>query len=243
MLDEVANVITERHGDTPLNNTPHFRRWVYPNFYDRADLIDQQDQVQMLIQPQGKYAMIHGAVMGRGMDISIIDALGGTAKTGKTASGTAPLPEGQKIAHGGSGLTVQKLRQAKKILDRNEVDEMHPRFFICSAEEMDNLLGTTEVTSSDFNTVRALVHGEFDTFLGFKFIRSERLRKEPSDNSRKCYAYAMPAICFKVWMEPSVTADRRPDKRNAWQLYTSGSWGATRLEDEMVVEVETVNAS
>jgi len=231
------NRVTERHGDTPLNNTPHTRRWAYPERYDYVDLLDEADTTKLLADPTGKYLQVHAALMGRQIDEDIISALGGTAKAGKTANEDKALPSGQKIAHGSAGLTVDKLRQAKRILDQNEVDLMHPRFFVGSAEELEDLLGTTEVTSSDYNAVRALVHGEADTFLGFNMIWSERLTE--ASNVRKCYAFAMPAVCLFIWQEPSTMSSVRVDKRNANQLYSRGEWGAVRAEDEMVVEVST----
>lgn len=226
-----ANVVDTRHGDTPLNNTPHLRRWAYPVDYDYADLIDQEDQVRMLAQPQNKYVRVHAAIMGREIDIEIVRALAGTAKAGKTANENKALPAGQKIAANSKRLVVDKLREAKRILDENEVDPMYPRFLAVNAQGIQNLLETTEVTSADYNTVRALVHGEINTFLGFNIVPCERVPTE------KAYAYASAAACLKMWREPGTVADRRPDKRNAMQLYTSGTWGAVREEDEMVVEI------
>lgn len=231
------NRVTERHGDTPLNNTPHSRRWAYPERYDYADLLDEADTTKLLANPTGEYLQVHSFIMGRQIDEDVISALGGTAKAGKTASEDKTLPSAQKIAHGSAGLTVDKLRQAKRILDQNEVSPMHPRFFVGSAEELEDLLGTTEVTSSDYNAVKALVNGEADTFLGFNMVWCERLTE--SSNVRKCYAFAMPAVCLYFWEEPHTTTSVRVDKRHANQLYSRGEWGAVRVEDEMVVEVST----
>ena len=236
-----ANVVDTRHGDTPLNNTPHLRRWAYPVDYDYADLIDQEDQVRMLAQPQNKYVRVHAAIMGREIDIEIIRALSGTAKAGKTANENKALPTAQKVTLQNNSTTVRLsaagYRTAKRILDENEVDEMYPRFFVTNARGIENLLETTKVTSADYNTVRALAHGEMMPFCGFTTIQCERVP------ANKAYAYASAAACLKMWREPGTVADRRPDKRNAMQLYTSGTWGAVREEDEMVVELTFDNDS
>ena len=226
-----ANVVDTRHGDTPLNNTPHSKRWAYPVDYDYADLIDTEDRVRMLAQPDNAYMRVHAAIMGREIDIEIVRALSGTTKAGKTASEDKALPAGQKIAQGSKRLNVDKLRTAKRILDENEVDEMYPRFLALNAQGLQNLLEEEETTSADYNTIRALVAGQLNTYMGFTLIRCERVPDE------KAYAFAQPAVCLKTWREPGTVADRRPDKRNAMQLYTSGTWGACRLEDEMVVEI------
>lgn len=233
---DAPNEINERHGDTPLNNTPQTRRWGFIRDYDVADLIDKQDRVKMLINLDSIYTMRHAGTMGRGMDDSIISALYATAITGHTGTGTTAFPTStQQLASGSTGLTIDKLNRAKEILDGNEVDEFYPRFFAASSRQMRELLEDDKVTSSDFNTVKALVQGQVDTFLGFKFIRTERLISTSS--VRNCFAWAQPAIRFGTAMSPNSTASPRPDKRYASQIYTCGSWGALRTEDEMVVSV------
>ena len=86
---------------------------------------------------------------------------------------------------------------------------------------MSNLLGTTQVTSSDFNSVKALVQGEVDTFLGFKFITSNRLAK--GGNDRTCIAFAQDGITLAVGKDVSARIDERADKSYACLLYTSPS--------------------
>lgn len=233
---DAPNRIESRHSDTPLNNTPQTRRWGFIKDYDVADLIDKQDRVKMLIQLDSVYTMRHAGTMGRGIDDSIITALYATAVTGHTGSGTTAFPTStQQIASGSTGLSIDKLNRAKEILDHNEVDEFYPRFFVATSRQIRELLEDDKVTSQDFNTVKALVRGEIDTFLGFKFVRSERLAV--SSSVRNCFAYAQPAIRFGMSMSPNSTASVRPDKRNASQIYTCGSWGALRVEDAMVVSV------
>ena len=232
---DTPNTITQLHGDTPLNNTPHSRRWGFTVDYDVADLIDKQSKVKLLIDPNSRYVRRHSSTMGRGIDDTIISALEGNAAEGHTGSTTVALPVAQKIASGSVGLTIAKLRNAKRLLDAAEVDEFIPRFFIAGSTQMDNLLGTMEATNSDYNTVKALVQGEIDTFLGFNFIRTERLTLSGSD--RLCYAYASDAVLLGTAQMPTSLAAERPDKRHAMQIYTYGTWGAVRVEDEMVVQV------
>lgn len=234
---DAPNKIINLHGDTPLNNLPHTRRWGFIADYDVADLIDKQSKVRLLIDPEGKYVRKHSGTMGRGIDDSIIAALGGAAVQGKTSgSASVALPDAQKIVSSSTGLTIAKLTEAKEILDAAEVDEFIPRFFVCAAKQMTNLLNDDKVTSADFNTVKALVRGELNEFMGFTFIRSQRLQTNGS-SERLCYGYAMDAVQLGMGDEPSSIASPRPDKRYAQQIYTFGSWGAMRVEDEMVTEV------
>lgn len=230
-----VNEVTDRHGDTPLNELDHTKRWGYPKTYDVGNLIDKADKVKMLIEINSKYTVRHSSVMGRKIDDEIIRALGASAVEGRNGGSSQALPTAQKISSNSTGLTIAKLIEAKKRLDAAEVDEFIPRFLIHSAEEMSQLLNENQVTSTDYNTVKALVRGEIDTFLGFKFIRTERLEDDTTD--RFCYAYAMDAIQLGMAQEPNSRASERADKRYSWQIYTWGSWGAVRVEDVRVVQI------
>ena len=186
-----AQARTSRHADTPLISTPHDARWVFPTDYEWADMIDDQDKLRMLIDPTSPYAVNGAYALGRAMDDLIITAALGTSMTGENGStSTSFATATQQIAVGGTGLTIAKLRQARRILMGNEVDvAMDPLYIAVTATQLDELLGTTEVTSSDYNTVKTLVSGDIDTFLGFKFIQCERLGTDGSGD-RRCIAWA-----------------------------------------------------
>ena len=144
--------------------------------YEWADLIDQQDRVRTLIDPTSSYALSTAYAMGRSMDDEIIEAVSGNAFGGETGSTTIALPSAQKITESGTaGLTIAKLRTAKETLDSASVDPSLPRTIVVGPRQITDLLGTTEVTSSDFNTVKALANGEINQFMGFNFIVSNRL--------------------------------------------------------------------
>jgi hypothetical protein len=49
--------------------------------------------------------------------------------------------------HGGTGLTIAKLRTAKQTFDLASVDPSIPRHIVVGPEQINNLLGTTQVTS------------------------------------------------------------------------------------------------
>lgn len=230
--------IVERHGNTPLNDIPNDRRWGYLQDWDVADLIDKPDQLRMLWDPQSRYTVRHAGAMGRAMDLTILNALGGPVAEGKygNVASQVALPASQIIASGSTGLTVSKLLEAKRRLDAAEAyDPNAPRYFVCTSYQIQDLLSDDKVTSADFNTVKALAAGTIDSYMGFQFVRTELLTKSGTD--RQCYAYTAQAIEMGIGKEPSSEASQRPDKRNATQIYTWGSWGAVRVEDVQVVQV------
>ena len=152
-----ASVRTTRAADTLLNDTPHSRRMVTLADYEVADLIDDQDKLRMIVDPTSSYAQAQAFAIGRSMDDVIITAATGDAKTGETGGTTTSLPLAQKVLvnHGGSneGMTIGKLREAKYIMDNNDVDPSIPRVMVIGPKQLQDLLESTNITSSDFNTV------------------------------------------------------------------------------------------
>jgi hypothetical protein len=235
-----AQVRSSRHGSTPQLDTPHSRRRVSLADYEWADLIDDLDKVRMLIDPTSSYAKAAAAAMGRAMDDVIITALGGSADTGVAGGTAVSLPSTQKVSTAaqadGAGLTIAKLLSAKYILDSNDVDPSLARYIVVSPKQIQDLLATTQVTSSDFNTVKALATGQLDSFLGFKFIVSNRLLLANTDD-RLCYAFTADAIKLAIGKDVTARIDERADKSYATQVYYSMAIGATRLEEKKVVEI------
>lgn len=228
---------TTRHADTPLINTPHDARWVHPKDYEFADLIDDQDKLRMLIDPQSSYAINGAYAIGRSIDDEIIDAALGTSLTGENGSDSTAFGAGQTIDANSSGLTIAKLREAKKILLSNEVDvDMDPLFIAITAAQLDDMLASTVVTSSDYNSVKALVQGDVDTFMGFKFIHTERLGVDGSSD-RRVIAWAKSGIHLGMWNDINTQITQRADKSYATQVYVKGTFGATRTEEGKVVEI------
>lgn len=251
---------TSRHSNTPQIDTPHARRRVTMNDYEWADLIDRQDKIRTLIDPQSAYVQSAMWAMGRSMDDEIITAADGTAYTGVDGSTTQTLGVGQMIAaNDGTNFTnmkVSTLRALKQKFDAADVDESISRYLAISGSQLQSLLGETAVTSSDYANVKALVDGKIDTFMGFKFIRIERLGTLSSGSfsadsttgvitagsnftnyttMRKCFAWAQDGLLLSTGMDVMARIDERADKSYATQAYASMSLGATRMEEVKVV--------
>ena len=244
-FDQVGSALavkrTTRHADTPQMDTPHARRRVSLVDYEYADLIDNQDKIRTLIDPTSAYASAAAYALGRAQDDEIIAALSGTAFTGETGSTATALPGSQQITESGTnGLTIAKLRSAKEILDAASVDPSIARYIAVSPKQITDLLGTTEVTSSDFNSVKALANGEVNSFLGFNFIVSNRLTSASS--KRLCLVWAMDGCKMAIGQDLMTRIDERSDKGYAHQVYVCQSIGATRMEEDKVVTIEAHEA-
>ena len=234
-----AQLRTSRHADTPQLDTPHARRRLSLASYEYADLIDDQDKVRMLIDPTSFYAQAAAAAMGRAMDDVIITAALGTASTGETGSGSATLDATNNMvgsASSNDGLTIAKLLEAKRKLDLNDVDPSIPRYIAVGPKQIEDLLGTTQVTSSDFNTVKALAQGDVNSFLGFEFIMTNRLDVDSND-IRSCFAWAEDGLTLGIGKDVSARIDERSDKGYATQVYYCMDIGAVRMEESKVVKI------
>lgn len=253
-FDQIGSVsarkVTNRHGDSPLNPTPHARRRVAMFDYDTGDLIDDLDKLKTLIDPTNPYTMAHAWAMGRAIDDEIISAFTGTAYTGESGSTSVTFPTTQQVAvnawnfgtgSGNSGLTISKLIEAKNILGSNDVDPDEELYIACTQRQISDLLQTTEVTSQDFNSVKALVEGKLDTFMGFRFIRTERMLVD-GNSYRRVIAWAKSGV--KLGMAKDITARIAPraDKRFSTYAYFCMSLGATRMQEEKVVEIKCSEA-
>jgi len=253
---------TSRHMDTPQLDTPHSRRRVTMNDYVHADLIDSADKLRMLLDPTSHYVQAAAWALGRAKDQEIIDNALGNAYGGVDgATSVAMANANKRVCHDGSttagvNLNVRTLRECKEYFDANDVDPSIPRFFACSASQISSLLGETEVTSSDYNTIKALVHGEIDTFLGFKFIQLELLNTTAANTTfnvndgsvgagtgtavagaRRAFAWAMDGLLLSMGQDIKARVSERDDKNYSIQAYVEGSFGATRMEEEKVLEV------
>ena len=237
--------ITTRHGDTTLTDTPHRRRMVTLAPYEVADLVDRADMIRTLNDPTNAYVKSFAASSNRQIDDIIINAFTATANTGVDGTGTATLPSSQIIAQGGTSITLDKLRQAREILETNEnsEDEMDNEWYVVmSAEERQNLLGDSTLTSADFNTVKALVNGQINQFLGFTFVKSQRLPSTGSGGTRKCFAWVKSSMKLAIGQEPRGFIDILPGKRHSTQIRYELDAGATRMDEKGIVEIDALVA-
>lgn len=237
-----------------VNNTnnirPEFeRRRLITTPFNVAPIYTTQEEVRAAIDIGSSHMRSMNAAFARKRDKVKIDALLGTAYTGKAGTTATTLPSAQTIAvdyvesgsTADSNLTIAKLRQTRTLFDLAEMDTERlaaegKLYFAAAPSQRQALLRTTDVTSSDFNTVKALVDGNVDSFMGFKFIWSTQLSEVAATNVRSCIAWSWDALMFATGKEVH-RVDERPDKEYAHQLYSEVEYGAVRMEEEKVIEI------
>lgn len=255
-----AQKVFARHSDTPMMNTQHLRRRIAPYDYDWADIIDEEDTVRLLIDPESAYTQNAGYAMNRGKDDEIIGAFFATAFTGVSGSTSvvwpnadaesAPSqPAGTQVSvsdwtygngSGNTGLTISKLVSAMVALDAAEGDENEERYLIIGAKQKGNLLATTEATLKEFGVAKddlaPMRDGKLAMILGFEVIRSQRLLLNASSQTR-VPAYRKSAMGLGIAKDITTQMERDPGKRYSWRPFATMSIGASRLEEQKLVEL------
>jgi len=240
MFDRLANAAMAAKGTgvqaTVVSGVVHSRRVAIATPFNWGEHLPQQDAARVLIDPRSEYAAAAGMAYGRQIDSIILAAANGTAATGVAGAGTQALPAGQKIGAAGA-LSLDNLRSAKRKLDEAEV--MGERYLAINAKGLEDLLKVTEVASADYNTVKALVQGEINTFLGFNFIRTELLPIDAGLASRKqVIAYTSTAIGLGIPQDRMTRVAEDPANSFALRVYLETTLGAVRIEDEGVVQID-----
>lgn len=218
------------------------RRWCYPVDWELPQLVDNFDLLKQFTDPKSAYVQNAVNALGRKMDSAILAAINGTSKTGVEGGNSTTLPTAQKVAVGfgaaaNSGLTVAKLREAKRILMAGNLNLQAEQITaIVKAKQHDNLLAEMQVISLDFNDRPVMMEGRVTRFLGINIIHSELL--EASGSSDLVPVFAKSGVYLGMWNDIETSMDPRPDlSSKPWQAYAKASFGATRLEEARVVQI------
>lgn len=247
-----------RHADTPLISTPHDARWIYPNDYDWADLIDDQDKLRMMIDPQVYYAQNAIEAMRRAQDEEILMAFYSAARTGENGTTSTAFPGSQTIAvtvgaSAATGLNVEKLKQARRTLMSAGVDlQNDPIYCAVTAADHDRLLSEIQVINRDYNTTPVMVDGVIQRFLGINFVHVEFTDAAGygaaavaggtgslvnGSSQRLVPVWAKSGMTLGIWNDLAVDIAPRKDKRNSIQVFVTGTFGATRTQERKVVQI------
>lgn len=233
--------ITTTHQATPVIDIPHSKRRVTPRKFAWPTLVDDVQKLQTLIDPMSEYSLSGGFALGRQIDRQIISAALGNAYSGKSGATAVALPAGQKIAHASAGLTKAKLLKANEIFLKNRVSPQEKRYCLVTAKQVTDLLGITEVSNRDYNSVLPLQEGQVAHWMGFDFIPIELLGQD-TDSNRQVICYTESAIGLGLWKDIDTDIGPRRDLTNTMQILLTFFLDATRVEEEKVIEIACVES-
>lgn len=225
-------VATPRIGQTdvtPLNVgfsnvTVTLEDWIAAEY---SDIFSQQ---KVNFDERNELVQVLGNAIGRRQDQIILSAL--------ASSGTS-LTVSNDVGGSDTNMNVAKLRQAKGLMDKANVPPTD-RHIIIHANGLQSLLSETAVTSSDFNTVKALVSGELNTFLGFQFHvlgdRSEGGLAIDGSLDRTCFAFHKDALGYAEGIAPKTEINYIPEK-TSFLVNSVFSAGAVAIDAEGIVQI------
>lgn len=198
--------------------------------YNAAEYSDIFNQAKINFDERRELVSVVSNAIGRRMDQLLLDAL---------AASSTSLTVANSVGGATTNLNVAKLRRAKKLMDAANVP-MEGRAMVISASGLEGLLGETQTTSADYNSVKALVSGEIDTFLGFKFVtigdRSEGGLPIDGSLDRTCYAFHRDAVGFGIGINQRTEINYVPEK-TSFLVNSIFSAGAIAIDDEGIVKI------
>lgn len=212
---------------TPMNVEHEFATATLSN-WNAPEYTDIFDAAEVNFSEQQELAQTIAQALGRRQDQLIIDALDGAT------------PATTTVADGATGLTVAKLTDAAEQLIDQGVPMDGMCHFAISARGLRGLLNDEKATSADYNTVRALVSGDIDTFMGFKFhvieTRSEGGLSK-SGNIRDCWAWHQSAVGLAIGMDLKTSVDWIAE-RTAWLSNGTMKAGTAVRDTAGIVKVQ-----
>lgn len=161
---------------------------------------------------------------------------------------TAGSVEGIDIAQnytGGTaadtGLTLAKMKAIREtMIGTFGITQDTVLNMFVGRRQLNDLLGIDEVINSDYAVRKALAEGSVTTFMGFRFINSERL--PVAGGVRSCYVLVPKSV--KMALRKGITANmwNLPDRKNIPYMYFAMGIGGVRMWGENLARVRCVES-
>lgn len=252
-VDQIGTVemqqVTGRFGAMPRVDANVDRRWVTPTDFDLPQLIDTFDKLRLLTDPESSYTQNAVFAAGRKIDTVALQATNGTAKTGEQGGTSTTFPAANVISVNTGGansrLNVAKLLAVKELMQRNFVDfDMEEVYIALTAKDESSLMNEVQVVSSDFNRQEkpVLQEGKLVSFLRMKFVYCELAESVMASSASQVDVpvWAKSGMHIGFWNDISTDISRREDLRGIpWQSYVTGTFGATRIEENRVYTISS----
>lgn len=229
------------------------RRWlIYRDPIAVGDYIDNEDVFRQTGEPTSELIKNGTMAIGRGLDNRILGmnrdgTIGEGGILGPIVEGKRPggagvaLPGGNTIVHGGTGLSISKLRAARKGLGLAEVDldRVTPVMAITQNQD-DDLLGIVETGTADLNQFEQpqLRDGKVTRLMGFEFVHINGLPKVAT--VRSCPIWIPETIILGVWQDVRTGMWNDTSARNTPYWHIDVYADCTRKEDVGVRVIECV---
>tara|TARA_R110001632_G_scaffold32203_1_gene83547 strand:- start:1737 stop:2567 length:831 start_codon:yes stop_codon:yes gene_type:complete len=222
----VATIRVPQTDVTPLNVT-YAQVTATMSDFIAAEYSDIFQQSHINFDERSELVQVVSKSIARRMDQLCIDAMVGNAGTtiATTVGGNA------------TNMNIEKLRATAKAMNTNNVPS-EGRYLLMHASQLDALLGEAEITSQDFASVKALVRGEINSFMGFNILtmgdRDEGGVPKPS--TRSCFAWHKDSMGYAESMSQKTEVNYVPEK-TSFLVSSMFSAGSVTIDAEGLVQV------
>lgn len=229
-----SSIKTTARTATPTSDLEWSRRVALAATYHTGETVEQEDIVQMLVDPNSNVSMSLAMAMKRRVDDVIIAAANGTALDG---AGTAnAFPTSQIIGNGSAVITLDTIYEVQEKFMKNDIDPDEQITMVIGPTQQRQLLKYMEVTSGDYQNSKALATGYLPNYMGFNWVVSNRLQL-PAAGQIDCLAMTKRGVGLMVNRDITTRVAEDPTLSFAWRLYAFMTMGAVRVEDEHVVRI------
>lgn len=224
---------------TPTSDLPWSRRVSLAQTYHMGETVEQEDVVQMLIDPNSNVSAAIANGMKRKIDDILIAAATGTALNGDGTTST--FPAGQVVGDGTGVISIDNILEVQEKFYKNDIDPDESKVMVISPTVQRKLMSLMEVTSGDYQNSKALATGMLPNWMGFDWVVSNRLLV-PVAGQISCLAFTKRALGFQVNRDITAKVAEDPSLSFAWRIYAMMTMGAVRTEDEHIVHLKVKNA-
>ena len=203
--------------------------------FDTGEVIEQEDIIQMLIDP--KSASTENLVMNMQRQVDDIIITAALAAAADGAGSTVAFPAGQVVGDYTGEITLDFVLNVAELFDTNDIDPDEERYWVIGPKQKRKLMQLIEVTSKDFQDKAALATGYLPNFMGFNWIVSNRLNV-PAADQIDSFAFTKKALGLHVGGDIQSRVAERADMSFAWQVYLWLNMAAVRVEDEHIVHAK-----
>lgn len=223
------------------------RRWLMlRDPIESGQYLDTENKYRQMGDHSSELMQAHAASVNRGIDDIILGLdengaitdgglLGSVVEGKRPGASPVALPSEYQTVHGGTGLTIAKLRAARKKLakDDNDLDRLE-LYMAVDPEQMDDLLGIVEGASANLNMMDQpqLKDGKVTRLMRFNFIEINRL---PIVSSvRYCPAWTKNNVVLGIWQDIKSDLYNDTHAGNTPYMRVDAVMDCTRAQDKAV---------
>lgn len=242
MGDLTVQKLTTRNVPLDIIDSKHSRRMTpIDKFYGRT-LIASLDRMKMMIDPTNEDVRAFADAQGKNYDVELYTQMLGDAASGKNGTDVSPFDTAnQTILAGGTNFTVAKVNEALRILEANEVDiERRPVFMPLNAQAVADMSNdaTNKFLSFDFQDKKMLAGAGVTNFRGINMFRTQYVPQPTIADTGRTLLFTRDNMRVALAKDIEIIIDTRNDLAHDQQITTYMTFGAVRMEEKTVVDIQ-----